>query len=96
VIAGQSRFIEGWSRSVPHILDRSMGEDGTLSRADFTFDKDRNVFVCPMGKLLRTTGRVLAEHKFRYMASTRDCGPCPVKSRYCPNTPQRMISRDIN
>src|SRR5439155_21049139 len=58
----------------PHIpvIDN---EDGTFSRGDFTFDKERNVYVCPMGKLLKTTGRILAEHKFRYIASTRDCGP---------------------
>jgi len=73
-----------------------MREDGTLSRAHFTFDKDRNVYVCPMGKLLKTTGRILADHKFRYMASTSDCGPCPLKSKCCPNTPQRMIPRDVN
>jgi transposase len=44
----------------PHIpvFDRSQRQDGTLSRADFTFDAERNVYVCPQGKLLRTTGRV--------------------------------------
>ena len=82
----------------PHIpvIDKSVREDGTFSRGDFTFDKERNLYVCPMGKLLKTTGRILAEHKFRYIASTRDCGPCPLKSKCCPNTPARMIPRDIN
>jgi transposase len=44
----------------PHIpvFDRSRREDGTLSRADFTFDAEHNVYVCPQGRLLRTTGRV--------------------------------------
>jgi hypothetical protein len=32
----------------------------------------------------------------RYRASTYDCGPCPLKSKCCPNTPQRMIPRDVN
>ena len=38
----------------PHIpvTDKSDRNDGTLSRDDFTFDKDRNVYVCPKGKLL--------------------------------------------
>jgi hypothetical protein len=31
-----------------------------VSRADFSFDKDRNVYVCPMGKLLKTTGRAFS------------------------------------
>jgi transposase len=89
-------WIVNEKKIAPHIpvIDKSMREDGTLSRADFTFDKDRNVYVCPMGKLLKTTG--LAEHKFRYTAKRSDCAPCPLKSKCCPNTPIRMIPRDIN
>src|SRR5438067_12979584 len=96
--AATLNWIVNEKKIAPHIpvIDKSEREDGTFSRADFTFDKDRNVYVCPMGKLLKTTGRVLAEHKFRYMASTRDCGQCPLKSKCCPNTPARMIPRDIN
>ncbi len=85
-------------RFAPHIpvIDKSIREDGTLSRGDFTFDKERNVYICPMGKLLKTTGRILSEHMLRYIASTRDCGACPLKSKCCPNTPARMIPRDVN
>jgi transposase/predicted metalloprotease len=38
----------------PHIpvFDRSRRDDGTLSRADFTFDAEHNVYVCPQGKVL--------------------------------------------
>ncbi len=44
----------------PHIpvIDKSGRADGTLSRQDFTFDKERNVYVCAEDKLLLTTGRV--------------------------------------
>jgi hypothetical protein len=38
--------------------DKSNREDGTFSRSDFTFDRDRNVYVCPADKLLKTTGNV--------------------------------------
>ena len=96
--AATLNWIVNEKKIAPHIpvIDRSTREDGTLSRVDFTFDKDRNVYVCPMGKLLKTTGRILAEHKFRYTAKSYDCGPCPLKSKCCPNTPQRMIPRDVN
>jgi transposase len=97
---GTGRFL-AWvvARGIaPHIpvWDRSHRNDGTFSRDQFKFDKERNVYVCPMGKLLKTTGRILSENKFRYMASTRDCGPCPLKSKCCPNTPQRIVPRDVN
>jgi hypothetical protein len=57
----------------------SQRDDGTFSRADFTFDKDRNAYICPKGKLLTTTGRVHDGRTIVYRASTRDCGLCPIK-----------------
>ena len=82
----------------PHIpvRDFSQRDDGTFSRSDFRFDKDRNIYVCPAGKLLKTTGRVLSGYMLRYTASTYACGPCPLKSKCCPNTPQRIVPRDVN
>jgi IS5 family transposase len=97
---GTGKFL-GWligAGVTPHIpvWDKSTREDGTFSRADFTFDKERNVYICPTGKLLKTTGRILSGYMLRYTASTHDCGPCPLKSRCCPNTPQRIVPRDVN
>jgi transposase len=82
----------------PHIpvRDFSQRDDGTFSRSDFKFDKDRNRYVCPAGKLLKTTGHILSGYVLRYTASTYDCGPCPLKSKCCPNAPQRIVPRDVN
>jgi transposase len=88
-----------WEKGItPHIpvRDFSQRDDGTFSRSDFTFDKDRNRYVCPAGKLLKTTGRILSGCALRYTASTYDCGPCPLKPKCCPNTPQRIVPRDVN
>jgi transposase len=95
--AAMLNWIINEKKIAPHIpvIDKSTREDGTFSRADFRFDKDRNVYVCPMGKLLKSTGRILTGQMLRYRASTYDCGPCPLKSKCCPNTPQRMIPRDV-
>ena len=38
-------------------------DDGTLSSSEFTFDRDRNVYVCPANKLLKTTGNVSTDHE---------------------------------
>ncbi len=97
---GTGKFL-GWligAGVTPHIpvWDKSAREDGTFSRADFKFDKDRNIYICPTGKLLKTTGRILSGDMLRYTASTRDCGPCPLKSKCCPNSPQRIVPRDVN
>jgi hypothetical protein len=82
----------------PHIpvWDKSRRKDGTLSRADFQYDTERDLYTCPAGKTLKTTGTVLSDNSFRYLASSHDCGPRPLKDRCCPNTPRRKIPRDIN
>ena len=82
----------------PHIpvIDKSNREDGTFSRADFIFDKDRNAYVCPNGKLLHTTGTVHDGYALRYRASKSDCDACALKTRCCPNTPMRYVPRDLH
>jgi len=77
------------------VIDKSKREDGSLSREDFTFDKERNVYVCPQGKLLHTTGKINDGEMILYRASTYDCGPCPLKSKCCPKAPERKIPRSI-
>jgi transposase len=82
----------------PHIpvWDKGRREDGTFSRSDFAFDKKRNVYVCPTGKLLTTTGRVHDGRTILYLASTRDCSSCPIKSQCTPNMTFRKIPRDVH
>ena len=82
----------------PHIpvIDKSKREDGTFSREDFRFDKERNVYVCPASKTLTTTGTVIDDGEtLRYLASTSDCRNCPLKARCCPKAPFRRIPRSI-
>jgi len=97
---GTGKFL-GWVIETgikPHIpvWDKSSREDGTFSRADFTFDKERNVYICPAGKLLTTTGRVHDGRTILYRASTRDCGSCQLKPKCTPNVTFRKIPRDVH
>ncbi len=43
----------------PHIpvWDKSERKDGAFSMVDFTYDKERDIYICPTGKTLKTTGR---------------------------------------
>jgi transposase len=82
----------------PHIpvIDKSKREDGTFSREDFRFDKERNVYVCPADKTLKTTGTVIDDGEtLRYLASTSDCRGCLLKAQCCPKAPFRIIPRSI-
>jgi len=81
----------------PHVpvLDKSKREDGTFSREDFAFDRERNVYVCPAGKILTTTRKVVNDEQFLYRASKRDCDVCPLKMQCCPKEPARKVPRSI-
>jgi transposase len=83
----------------PHIpvIDKSKREDGTFSREDFTFDRKRNVYICPAGKPLTTTGRLVNDAEtLLYMASALHCRSCPLKARCCPKAPLRRVPRSIH
>jgi len=82
----------------PHIpvWDKSARSDGTYSRADFVFDRSRNIYICPNGKLLHTTGTVIDGRTLRYRASKLDCDGCAFKMQCCPHTPARQVPRDLH
>jgi transposase len=81
----------------PHVtvLDKSERQDGTFSRADFTYDHASDVYVCPSGKLLTTTGSLIDGATLRYRASKYDCQACRLKSQCCPKEPARYVPRSI-
>src|SRR4029434_10967136 len=56
----------------PHIpvLDNARREDGTFSRADFRYDATKDIYECPGGKQLRTSGTVHDGKTLLYRAST--------------------------
>ncbi len=82
----------------PHIpiIDKSNRDDGTFSRSDFVYDPNRDVYVCPAGHDLRTTGRVNYDDAYRYLTRLAICRDCPLKGRCCPKSPQRKIARSIH
>jgi transposase len=80
----------------PHIpvWDKSVREDGTFSRSEFTFDAEANRYTCPAGKFLKPTWRMKKRNPNMYRASQLDCQICPLKSKCCPKTPHRRIERN--
>jgi transposase len=81
----------------PHIpvIEKSKREDGTFSREDFTFDRERDIYTCPAGKILTTTRKVVNDEQLLYRASKRDCDVCLFKMRCCPKEPVRKIPRSV-
>jgi transposase len=81
----------------PHIpvWDKSARHDGTFSRADFVFDPARNIYVCPGGAVLTSTGNIDQGHIVYYRAGKNDCATCSLKPK-CTTAVVRKITRDLN
>jgi len=69
--------------------------DGTFSRADFVFDQQRNIYICPGGAELTSTGNIDQGHIVYYRASKSDCSQCSLKPK-CTTATARKITRDLN
>ena len=90
----------GWlvARDIePHIpvWDRHK-RSGAFTQSEFTYDAERDIYLCPTNKPLTTTGRVHPSKTIYYRASTIDCGGCQFKEKCCPKSPERRVSRNVN
>lgn len=82
----------------PHIpvFDKSRRTDGTFSRSDFIYDAESDIYICPAGKTLGTTGKLVNDGAtLLYRARGRDCGACPRKPECSPREPARKIPRSM-
>ncbi len=81
----------------PHIpvIDKSARSDGLFSRADFQYDRERDLYICPGRKELTTSGTVHEGTTLKYLAKRRDCGKCPLKPK-CTKGKERRLSRDAD
>ena len=66
-----------------------------FSRRDFTYDAERDIYLCPNGRPLRTTGTIHDGRVRNYLSQPADCRTCELKAR-CTRAPFRKIARDIN
>jgi transposase len=81
----------------PHVpvWDKSARPDGSFSRADFVFDRERNIYICPGGAELTSTGTIDQGHIVYYRASKNDCSTCSLKPK-CTTAAARKITRDLD
>jgi transposase len=83
----------------PHVpvFDKSRRQDGTFSRADFIYDRDHDLYRCPGGSPLTTSGTLVNDGAtLLYRASKVDCDRCRLKQQCCPNEPARKLPRSIH
>jgi transposase len=82
----------------PHIpvWDQSeVSANGKFPRADFAYDHARDLYICPGGKELKTSGTVHDGTTIKYLAKRSDCAVCPLK-RHCTTGLERRLARDVH
>jgi transposase len=81
----------------PHVpvWDKSARPNGTFSRADFVFDRERNIYVCPGGAVLTSTGNIDQGLIVNYRANKNDCSICSLKPK-CTTAVARKVTRDVD
>jgi hypothetical protein len=61
----------------------------------FTYDAERNGYVCPAGRDLAFESQEKSEGsaRYRYRAKLADCQSCPSKGQCCPQSQRRSLVR---
>ena len=84
------------SKSItPHIpvWERYPSSDGMFSRNEFTYDAARDVYVCPNGKLLRTSGTVHDNRVRNYLSQPQRVPRLQAQATMHASTVQEDRSR---
>jgi len=80
-------------RSIDQFVDLS----STFSRDEFRYDAKSDIYRCPGGTPMHTTGTLVNDGAtLIYRASKRDCSTCALKPRCCPKEPARKVTRSIH
>jgi transposase len=67
-----------------------------FKRSEFTYDPERDVYICPQGATLGPRGRSYEKRIRFYGASANTCRECPVRER-CTNSPDgRRLDRHFD
>src|SRR5262249_19503954 len=77
------------------VWERYERPDGMFSRCDFTYEAERDIYLCPNGRPLSTSGTIHDGRVRNYLSQPADCRICELKPR-CTRATFRKIARDIN
>jgi len=67
-----------------------------FSVQEFTYDAERDVYVCPAGKELHYFAPHSTERSRRYRARAKDCNHCPLKAKCTTSKQGRSLCRSVD
>jgi len=90
------RFLSenGIKPSIPHRGGNNA--TGHSTKDGFTYDKDKDRYTCPAGKVLKKRGFVKKQRKTIYNADTKDCKQCKLLKQCTKSPTGRSVTRHVN
>ncbi len=62
------------------IYESGTNRPGYFFKNDFTYDRQRDLYICPNGKILKRRARDNRSNRIIYKSSVKDCRICPLKA----------------
>jgi len=72
------------------------GQTGYYGPAQFIYDAQHDVYVCPQGEVLRPSRQEWKAEKTEYRAAAAICNRCPVKTACTTSTQGRQVHRSFH
>jgi transposase len=69
---------------------------GYLGPSHFTYDSERDLYLCPQGQLLRRQRTEYTSRKVEYGADAATCNSCPLKAQCTPSNQGRIVHRHFD
>ncbi len=94
--ADNYRFLEesGIKPSIPH--HGGVNATGHLTKENFTYDKDKDLYTCPTGNVLKNRGFDKKQRKTIYNANPKDCRQCKLLKQCTKSPTGRSVTRHVN
>jgi len=80
--------------SIPHHGGKNA--TGLLTKDNFIYDKEKDQYTCPQGKVLKQHGFMKDQRHFIYRASPKNCKGCRLLKECTKSSTGRSIIRHIN
>ncbi len=80
----------------PYIpTQKQVNATGGFTIEKFTYDEEKDLFICPNNKELKFQSYDKKKQSNRYVSKKEDCSGCPLKQKCCPNSSKRHLSRTV-
>ena len=77
------------------VLPKHDGRGPLFGKNEFTYDAEKDLYICHRGETLRRQGHDYKERSIRYAAKASACNGCPLKSRCTKSKKGRWIRRSF-